>query len=191
MGKSASDSAHGSAWWWIFDAFLCLSVSIPSINHPIWNFRKTIQHRVPIFHIDKSCEQKKRLLPLNPAKILEEGEGNKGTEWTPDWFSPHELHDFVVYQWYTNCNQNTSLRKHQIEIAWPKAIHLPLFLATKRPPSWVASAVVPANQIPRKPLAQSSPVPLASSGIWSFWSTKSQKRMKIYLNKHLILEDIG
>lgn len=32
MGKSASDSAHGSAWWWIFDAFLCLSVSIPSIN---------------------------------------------------------------------------------------------------------------------------------------------------------------
>ena len=88
MGKSASDSAHGSAWWWIFDAFLCLSVSIPSINHPIWNFRKTIQHRVPIFHIDKSCEQKKRLLPLNPAKILEEGEGNKGTEWTPDWFSP-------------------------------------------------------------------------------------------------------
>lgn len=134
---------------------------------------------------------KKRLLPLNPAKILEEGEGNKGTEWTPDWFSPHELHDFVVYQWYTNCNQNTSLRKHQIEIAWPKAIHLPLFLATKRPPSWVASAVVPANQIPRKPLAQSSPVPLASSGIWSFWSTKSQKRMKIYLNKHLILEDIG
>ena len=59
MGKFASDSAHGSAWWWIFDAFLFLSVSIPSINHPIWSFRKTIQHWVPIFHIDKSREQKK------------------------------------------------------------------------------------------------------------------------------------
>ncbi len=166
MGKYGSDSAHGTACWWIL---WCFPISF-SADSQYKSANLGFSQDNPTSSADFQHWQILGLLPLNPAKILEEGEGHKGTVWTRDWFSPREctisLSTNGTQLQSKHISEETSDRDHL-----SKAIHFPLFWVEKvLLLGWLQLSCQPTkfHQSPKE--SQSSPVTLASSE---------------YLNKHL------